>query len=249
MKKVFVIAAALALTLSLAACSAPAAPAEPGESTVNLRQDAAPDTITVNGKAGLELAPDVAQIRIGVETSGSTPGIARQQNSEAVNATVAAVTALGVEEADIKTDDMNLWNRYDNYGNRAGYRMTTSLTIIVRDIEKAGEVVDAAIEAGSNEMNGISYLLSNRDELYSTALTDAVELARQKAEALAALEGRSLGEVLSITETSDAVATVRALANPDVGGGDAVSENARSTVIQPGRTSVSAEVTVVFRLQ
>lgn len=247
MKRTIAIAAALALTISLAACAAPAG-AE--ETTVNLRQEAAPGTITVNGKAGLELAPDVAQIRIGVETNGSTPSAARQQNSEAVNATVAAVTALGVEEADIKTDSMNLWNRYDNYGNRSGYRMSTSLTIIVRDIEKAGEVVDAAIEAGSNEMNGIDYLLSNRDQLYSDALSDAVELARQKAETLAALEGRTLGEVMSITEVSDAVATVREMnLNPDVGGADEASMNAKATTIQPGRTSVSAEVSVVFRLQ
>ena len=95
-------------------------------------------------------------------------------------------------------------------------------------------------------MGRVEYLVSNRDELYNASLTQAVKLAREKAEALAALEGKTVGEVKSITETSDAVATV--FDNPDTGGGD-LSDLARSTVIQAGRTSVSAEVSVVFELK
>lgn len=247
MKKVFAIAVVLILTLT--ACAAPAA--APSETTVNLRQDAAPDTITVSGKAGLESSPDIVKLNIGVESSGGTPGVARERNTEAVNATIAAVTALGIEESDIKTTYINLWNRYDNNGNISGYRMNTSLSVIVRDLEKAGEVLDAAVEAGSNELNGLEYMLSNQDELYNQALTDAVALARQKAEALAALEGKTVGAVVSITEASDAVATVRQ-ANPDTSfeaSADTVNEALKRTSVQPGRSSVYAEVSVVFLLQ
>ena len=245
MKDFAVLVLALVLALSLAGCAGGAA--APAETTVRLLQENSDDTITVAGRVSLEVPPDVAKVTIGVSTQGSTPGVAREQNSTAVNATLEALAELGIEEKDIQTTNMNMWNRYDNNGNVSGYRMSTDLTVYVREIDRAGEVVDAAIAAGSNELNGIEYLVSNQDEIYNQALTDAIETARQKAEALAAASGKTLGEVKQVDETSRAVATVRAYeaANPDVGGADAAM-NAKTTV-RPGSTSINAEVTVIFR--
>ena len=212
MKTPIVLALALTLALVLAGCA-------PAESTVHLQQERDSDTITVTGRVGLEVTPDVAQVSIGVSSQAATPGDARLQNSTAINATLAALAELGIEEKDIQTSNMNLWNRYDNNGNIIGYRMSTDLTIYVREIEKAGEVVDAAIEA-----------------------------ARQKAEALATASGKILGEVQQVDETSRAVATVREFANADTGGGDAMNDRAKTT-IRPGSTQIDAEVKVVFRAE
>ena len=242
MNKFFPLLLAGILILALAGCSG----ATTGEMAVRLQEDKS-DSITVSGKAGLEVKPDVAQITIGVTTRGATPSAAREENSTAINATVEAIKALGVADEDIQTSGMNLWNNYDNNGNPSGYRMNTDLTILVRDIEKAGDVVDAAIEAGSNQLNGLEYLVSNRDELYNQALTDAVALARQKAEALAAAAGKTVGIVKEIDETSRAVATVKKYEdmNADTGGGEMYSAR---TTIQPGNTTIDAEVTVVFAM-
>ena len=241
MKTPIVLALALTLALVLAGCA-------PAESTVHLQQERDSDTITVTGRVGLEVTPDVAQVSIGVSSQAATPGDARLQNSTAINATLAALAELGIEEKDIQTSNMNLWNRYDNNGNIIGYRMSTDLTIYVREIEKAGEVVDAAIEAGSNQLNGVEYLVSNRDEIYNQALIDAIETARQKAEALATASGKTLGEVQQVDETSRAVASVREFANADTGGGDAMNDRAKTT-IRPGSTQIDAEVKVVFRAE
>ncbi len=243
MNKLITAAMALVLVFSLTACAAPDTPVE---TTVNLNPAAEPGTITVSGKAEIEATPDVVQIRIGVETQGRTPGVARDRNNEAVNATMAAITELGIPEEDIQTGNINLNTQHDYSGNLSGYQMSTALNVTIREMEKAADVIDASINAGSNDLGRVEYLVSNRDELYNASLTQAVKLAREKAEALAALEGKTVGEVKSITETSDAVATV--FDNPDTGGGD-LSDLARSTVIQAGRTSVSAEVSVVFELK
>lgn len=244
MKKFATLALALGLILSLAGCAGNTA--APAETTVHLQQEAPDDTITVSGRVGLEVPPDVAKVTIGVTTQGSTPSSAREQNSAAVNATLAALEELGIEEQDIQTTNMNMWNRYDNNGNISGYRMSTDLTVYVREIDQAGEVVDAAIAAGSNELNGVEYLVSNQDELYNQALTDAIEMARQKAEALAAASGKTLGEVKQVDETSQAVATVRAL-NPDSGSESATMNDSAKTAIRPGSTTINAEVTVIFK--
>ena len=185
MKKLIVAATLSALALSLVAC-APAA-----TTTVALQREN-DDTITVTGKAGMEATPDIAQVTIGVSSRANTPQAARQDNAQAMNATLDAILALGIEEKDIQTSNMNMYNTYGDYGTVTGYRMSTDLTITVRDITKAGEVVDAAIAAGSNELGGVKYLVSNRDELYNQALSDAVELARQKAEDLAAAAGKQV---------------------------------------------------------
>ena len=242
MNKLITAAMALVLVFSLTACAAPDTPVE---TTVNLNPAAEPGTITVSGKAEIEATPDVVQIRIGVETQGRTPGVARDRNNEAVNATMAAITELGIPEEDIQTGSINLNTQHDYSGNLSGYQMSTSLNVTIREMEKAADVIDAAISAGSNDLGRVEYLVSNRDELYNASLTQAVKLAREKAEALAALEGKTVGEVKSITEASDAVATAF---NPDTGGGD-LRDLAKSTVIQAGRTSVSAEVSVVFELK
>ena len=127
--------------------------------------------------------------------------------------------------------------------------MSTSLVVTVRDLEQVGEVLDAAIGAGSNSLDSLDFLVSNQDELYNEALADAVELARQKAELLAQAAGKGVGEALTIEETSRAVATVRE--NPDTGGGNlmaAATDTAR-TVVQEGSTTIEAEVVVVFTME
>ena len=244
MEKWIILVLAVALVLSLTGCAGGTPPAE---TTVHLQQEKTEDTITITGRMGLEVTPDVARVSIGVSTQASTPGTAREQNSVAVNATLAALAELGIEEKDIQTSNINLWNRYDSNSNIIGYRMSTDLTIYVREIEKAGEVVDAAIAAGSNELNGVEYLVSNQDELYNQALTEAIDLARKKAEALAAAAGKTLGEVKQVDETSRAVATVQEYATNADTGSDSV--RSKSTTIRPGSTTISAEVQVIFRAE
>ncbi len=248
MEKFLVAALVITLALSLAGCAGGAA--APAETTVRLHQEGEPETITVVGKSGMEATPDVAKVSLGVSSRAATPSIAREENTAAINATLAALAEMGIEEKDIQTTNMNMWNNYDSNGNLTGYRMSTDLTVYVRDITKAGDVVDAAIAAGANELNGVSYLLSNEDEMYNTALADAIALARTKAEVLAEAAGKTVGQVKKVDETSRAVATVRnydeAAANPDVGSGSKM-ESVRTT-IRPGSSTVSAEVQVVFEM-
>ncbi len=248
MEKFLVAVLVITLALSLAGCAGGAA--APAETTVRLHQEGEPETITVVGKSGMEATPDVAKVSLGVSSRAATPSIAREENTAAINATLAALAEMGIEEKDIQTTNMNMWNNYDSNGNLTGYRMSTDLTVYVRDITKAGDVVDAAIAAGANELNGVSYLLSNEDEMYNTALADAIALARTKAEVLAEAAGKTVGQVKKVDETSRAVATVRnydeAAANPDVGSGSKMESV--HTTIRPGSSTVSAEVQVVFEM-
>ena len=196
----------------------------------------------------------MARVTVGVVSTGSTSEAAREANAQAMSDTQAALMELGVAEEDMKTSDISLRPTYSyssgySEGTINGYRMSTSLVVTVRDLEQVGEVLDAAIGAGSNSLDSLDFLVSNQDELYNEALADAVELARQKAELLAQAAGKGVGEALTIEETSRAVATVRE--NPDTGGGNlmaAATDTAR-TVVQEGSTTIEAEVEVVFTME
>ena len=247
MRKVFAALVALVLILALAGCSS-----APGEMAVRLEDGE--DTVTVTGSAGIEVKPDMARVTVGVVSTGSTSEAAREANAQAMSDTQAALMELGVAEEDMKTSDISLRPTFSyssgySEGTINGYRMSTSLVVTVRDLEQVGEVLDAAIGAGSNSLDSLDFLVSNQDELYNEALADAVELARQKAELLAQAAGKGVGEALTIEETSGAVATVRE--NPDTGGGNlmaAATDTAR-TVVQEGSTTIEAEVEVVFTME
>ena len=193
------------------------------------------DTVTVAGSGEVLLEPDLAVINLGVESTGATPEAARSANATAVNATVDAVKALGVEEKDIQTSSMNLGESYTT----TGYEMSTRLTVTVRSVDSIGQVLDAAIAAGTNELNSVRFGGSSGEEAYGQALDAAVESARQSAEKMAAAEGRTLGKVLSVQEETSGAVTVRA----EEDGTLTDSEN-----LLLGRDSVTAEVIVTFEL-
>ncbi len=203
-----------------------------------------PETITVGGTGEVEVTPDIAVLELGVESRGATPEAARNANAEAINATIEALLAAGVAESDIQTSDIYLRTAYNNYGNESGYRMSVDMTVIVREIDRAGEVIDASIAAGTNSLDRVNYGVSNESELYGQALEAAMESARLSAERIAAAEGRTVGKMISATEDGYGI-TVRA--NPDTGGSAMAMDNATNVMI--GTENVTAQLQVVFELE
>ena len=98
---------------------------------------------------------------------------------------------------------MSLWPTYGNTGvDITGYQASNQLDVTVRDLGKAGEVIDAAVDAGANLANGITFRLSDENPGQDRALTDAVRDARGKAEIMAAAGDASLGQVVTMIESS-----------------------------------------------
>ena len=232
-KAILALVLAGALVMSLAGCGA-----QPQGETI-------PQTVTVNGSGEAEAVPDVAILQLGVESKGATSEAARSANAEAINATIEAVKELGVAEEDVQTSNMHLRPIYGDAGNVIGYRMGVDMEITVRDISKAGQVIDAAIGSGSNTLDRFSYAISNESELYGQALEAAVKSARLTAEKLAAADGRTVGKMISVTECGSGM-VVRE--NPETGGGANKALTMADTTVMAGTDTVSAQVEVIFEL-
>ena len=116
-------------------------------------------TITVSGSGVVTIVPDVARINLGVTVSKSTLKAVREAGAAAMNDIIAAVKALGVAEADIQTTNLSLSPQYGTGSapKIIGYQISEQIVVTVRDLDKAGDVVDAAVAKGANNVNGISF--------------------------------------------------------------------------------------------
>jgi uncharacterized protein YggE len=199
-----------------------------------------PTGITVTGTGSVRAAPDRAEFSFGVETQGQTGDEALAKNNTVVQKVIDAIKAAGVAAGDIQTQQVSVYPRYSSDGQQiVGFTATNSVSVKIRDVSKAGAVVDAAVKAGANQVYGPTFSIGDQSALYRNALDDAYADARSKAEALADITGVSLGQVINVVEGG-------LFPIPLAGGGAA--EDAAAPPIEPGLQEIQASLTVTFAI-
>jgi uncharacterized protein YggE len=199
-------------------------------------------TITVSGSGKVTIVPDVARITLGVTINKPTVKAVREAGAKAMTDVIAAIKGLGVADADIKTTDISLYPQYGNGSPQkiVGYQMNEQVLVTVRDLDKAGDVVDAATAQGANAVNGISFESGDPVKAQDDARAAAVAAAKVSAQAMAKAGDVSLGGVVSITDASPTSPIWYAPA--------AGAMKDLATPVQPGTQDLSATVTVVFAI-
>ena len=201
--------------------------------------DPPPGTLSVLGTGSVTTTPDTARLSAGMTTQGSTASEAMDANATAMAKVIAALKDAGISSKDLQTEFVSVNPRYDDAGQAVtGYTATNSVSAVVRGLADVGDVIDAAVAAGANNVSGPSLARDDQDKLYRDALQDAVADARQKATALASAAGVSVGKVRSLSESPQSVGPIAydALA----------AKSAGSTPIEPGSAEITATVRVVF---
>jgi uncharacterized protein YggE len=208
------------------------------------------ETITVVGQGSVNVKPDVAQVSIGVESSAETVSEAVADNQGKMESILAALGAAGIEEKDIQT--MHFSIQLDRYPEpvpvaesaaevQPVYRVSNMVNVTVRDLDSVGDVLDAVVEAGANNIWGVSFSVDDPKEAQADARAEAIADARSRAGALAELTEVTLGPVMSVSEVLGA------------GGFSAqvVVEKAMSASgsISPGEVEVSYQVQVTYFIE
>lgn len=206
-----------------------------GRSNAALSGTTAPSTVTTTGHGVVTVVPDTAQVTAGVHSDAATAAAALAQSSALMEKVIAALKAAGGDE--LQTQQVSLSPRTNESGDVVGYSADDSVSANAK-IGDAGALVDAAVGAGANTVDGPTLSVSDRDALYRKALAKALDDARAKAQALANAGGFGVGAVSSVTEQA-----------ADVPGPvfDAVAAKA-STPVEPGTQDVSADVSVTFAI-
>lgn len=199
--------------------------------------------LQVTGRAAATAAPDIVVVSLGVSVRGASAPEAIANASRAANALLAALRESGVEAHDIATARYGIhqeWRHVDGNSIPDGFRVVNTVNATVRDVGRAGHVIDAAAAAAGDviEVQGIDYGLSDdsavRAEARSAAWADALATARQLAE----LAGRRLGTVTSIRETVGSQIAPRANAMRAMA--------AETTPVSGGELSTLVELDVRF---
>lgn len=201
--------------------------------------------VTVVGTGTAYGEPDMVTVELGVSTFSEDVREAVSFVDERSRAIQLALEALGVAERHVRTVTYNVWREERFEGNmqepRPGFRARHTLSVTVPDAPGAGEVLTAAIEAGANEVGGMTFGLADLDSLEAAARAKAVGDAIERARQLADAAGLELGPLLTMEE-------------PAARGDFPVATFERSAAlldaapIAPGQLSVEIRVVATFRL-
>jgi uncharacterized protein YggE len=228
------------LAVSLSACASGAAPGS---------GDAGVRSISVNGTGKIALSPDMAVVSVGIQTQAEDAQAAVDENNTIVAEITAAMAELGIAEEDLKTTNFSVYpnTRYDEAGGIGdiSYMVNNSVEVTVRDLEIIGDVLAEAVAAGANNIHGIHFDVSDREEAYAQAMELAVENARVRAEVLA-----GAGEV----EIKDVYTISSYIGGGMVFGGSRnmsfdMVESAASVPVSPGEMEIVVDVTVVYEIK
>jgi uncharacterized protein YggE len=199
--------------------------------------------ITVIGSGTAKAVPDVADWSFGVQADASTATAALAAAGKETRQIVAALRDAGVAKEDLRTEQVSLYPRTSDDGlSVIGYSASSSVSATVRDLSKAGSVVDAAVGAGANQVSGPNLRVSDNRAQYRSAVDAAMDDARARAQALAAKAGVTLGEPIAIVENG------RSSPGPMYGAYDRAAGAESAVPIEPGVDQISAMLTVTFAI-
>lgn len=269
LRKVFYSSVLIIVVLALAAgCSTVPAPAVSASSAqpanvagggpgvvqpVAAVNQPAPSTgrgITVVGVGKASGTPDVANVNIGVETEADTVQQAVTDNKDKMTNLLSALKALGIADKDIQTTNYGVYTQRQPSPDGKGlgpttYHVNNQVNVVVRDVNKLGDVLDKVVAAGANNIYGVSFSVADTSKLEADARTKAIADAKDRAESLAKLAGVTLGDVVSISEVVGGSGPVydgaRMAAATGLGGGGAP--------IQPGELEMNMSIQVTFAIK
>lgn len=210
-----------------------------------------PPGVSVVGEGRVEGKPDTLRATLGVEVARDTVQESLDVANERVQAVIDAVTGLGVDEKDIQTREFSVYPRYSdqptqNQPEIVGYNVSNLIEVKIGDLERVGELLTAAVEAGGEEarVQGIGFSLEDNAALLEQARQAAFEDARTKAEQYAQLAGTELGGLVTVSETVASMPQAQEFALEQAF--DSAAGASRAVPIQAGQQEVSVRITAVW---
>jgi uncharacterized protein YggE len=193
-------AGVVSLLLATAAASGAAAQAAPPAAESMFRAT----TLNLAAYGETRVAPDMATISLGVMTEAKTAVAAMAANAQRMYQVMAALQKAGVAAKDIQTSGLNLNAQYQYEQNLpprlTGYQASNQVTITVHDLARLGAAVDATVNAGANQINGISFGLDDPTAAENAARERAVTALQAKADLYARATGHRVSRLVSLSE-------------------------------------------------
>jgi len=209
-------------------------------------------TVSASGKS--IAIPDIAQFTFSVITEGGLDlDNLQKENAKKVNDAIDFVKDNDVNKKDIKTTSFNVFPRRQVINcfrapcpapEIIGYRITQSVSVKVRDFEKAGALISGVIERGANSVSQLNFIVDDQTEVENEARKEAFDKARDKAKQIAKAGGFKLGRLLNVTEAGGfQPQSLRFFAE-----GVAVSDGAIPQ-IEPGSQEITVNISLRYEIK
>jgi hypothetical protein len=203
--------------------------------------------INVNGEGLVKAKPDLATTQVAVDVVNKDVVEAQRDAATRMDRVMVRLKELGIAAEDIKTSQYSISPQYDYAANSnkptlTGYRVVNAISVNIRQLDKAGQILDAVIVAGATRVDGVSFTIADPTPLQSQARAAAVKQARARAEELAKSAGVTLGKVTSINESTAGAA-------PQIASSTTRAFAAADTSIAPGELEVRVSVQLSFGIQ
>jgi uncharacterized protein YggE len=216
---------------SFAAAILSAAPAE-------AQTQPQPPQITVEGRAEELVNPDALRIVVGVETHGASHVEAMTENARIVAQVMDVARRRGIASADVQTGRLDLRPETGSYAGRSGgFRAVNLVSVTLRRITEADQMVAALLTAGANRLHGIALVVERSPERSARLREQAIAHAREVAEQSARAANVRLGPILSISAGTEDTASGGQAAFRSAG-------HAAGVPIEEGRVPVAVGVTM-----
>jgi len=205
--------------------------------------------LIVQGEGKVTAVPDKATVVLGVETRSPSATAAATENARLMNETIAALLNAGIGESEIQTSRYSLSTVPQDESLGSGgvqdkaqdeapqFIASNIVTANLNNTTDVGRVLDAAVSAGSNSIQGVSFDLKDPKPSKDQALALAIEDARRKAEIAAKAAGVNLGRIMEISEGYGYVGIASKSTSFDI-----------ATPISPGNMEITASVTLTYEI-
>lgn len=250
--KFLIVSVLMVLAVLLSACGSVALPTaqlatQPAAQPVS--QPAVVRNLSVTGAGQVTLKPDIAYIYIGVHTEDPSAADAVARNNADTQKLIEALKAEGVAADDLRTTNFSIWTNTpygpDGLSGTPVYMVDNTVYMTVRDLGGLGDLLDAAVQAGANNINSIQFDVADKTQAMTDARKAAVAAAKTQAQELADAAGVSLGEIQTISYFDSVPYPVF----DGVGRGGGVESEAMSVPINPGTMQLTVTVTISYEIK
>lgn len=211
-----------------------------------------PRLISVTGTAEIQVAPDEVVLRLGIDTRDKDLTRAKSQHDARAKKVLALAHDAGVEAKYIQTSELTMGPEYTLDRNRdlVGYLVMQTIAITLKDLSKYETLMTDLLGAGVNRVNDIDFRVAEPRKYKDEARAKAIRAAREKAVAMAAELGQTVGKPWSISENSESeMLNGMYQANASGGGGGGLAPTSEEPTVAPGQVTIRAYVSVSFLLE
>jgi uncharacterized protein YggE len=216
--------------------------------------------LSFSGEGKIAAKPDIAKISFAILTEGPSLADAQKDNTSRSNKVTEFLKSNGVSDKDVKTVSYNIYPQYSYPGpcplgiglpcrpNESpkiiGYQIRHSLEVKVRDLDKAGTVLEGIVSAGANEISNFQFAIDDEEKLKEEARALAIKEAKNKAKVLAKELGVRLGRIVAFSESGSPIPIFYGKTEAaGLGGGVSAPQ------VQPGENEITVDVTITYELK